>query len=276
VHGAAGRAPAKTHGTAGGASRGRMPLAAVGDRMDLRVMRQVRRHGTLAHGVLGARPADGRFPLVLFSHGLSGSPEWCSAALAAWASAGFVVAAPTFPHTSEFTRDFRRGDIVNQPDDVRYVLDRLRRLSSTPGDPLHGRIAEDRVAAVGHSAGGYTTTGLFVAGHDPRLRAGVVMAGWHAPDAFAGPSATMLFLQGTADPVVPAAVSRAAFDRVPWPKSYLLMRRLSHADYLRPDQPGYARATATVAAFLRWTLAGDQTARLRLPPVLPPIMDAVG
>src|SRR5690349_9962065 len=52
-----------------------------------RVMRQLRKHDTLAYGDLGAPPAVGRFPLVVFSHGLSGSPEWCAAILAAWASA---------------------------------------------------------------------------------------------------------------------------------------------------------------------------------------------
>lgn len=221
------------------------------------ILRQVRKHGTLTYAVLGAPPAVGRFPLVIFSHGLSGSPEWCAAALAAWASAGFVVAAPTFPYTSEFARDYRRGDIVNQPDDVRFVLDRVRRLDVAPGDALRGRINGRRVAAVGHSAGGYTTSGLFTAGHDPRLRAGVIMAGWAAPGAFAGPPATMLFLQGTADPVVPPEVSRAAFERVPWVKSYVLMRRISHANYLRPRDRGYRRMTTAVTAFLRRTLNAE-------------------
>ena len=64
---------------------------------------------------------------------------------------------------------------------------------------------------------------------------------------------------------------------MPWPKSYLLMRRLSHADYLRRTQPGYARVTAAVTAFLRWTLTGDETARLRLPPFVEPgASDMVG
>ena len=211
------------------------------------------------------RPADGRFPLVLFSHGLSGSPERYAAALSGWAAAGFVVAAPTYPYTSQYTTSFRRADIVHQPDDARFVLDRVRRLDATPGDPLAGRIDVDHVAAVGHSAGGYTTAGLFTAGHDPRLRAGVIMAGWLAPGAFAGPPATMLFLQGTADPVVPKAVSRKAFDRVPWPKSYLLLRHNSHATYLRPGDVGYAVVESTVIHFLRWTLDGDAAARRRLP-----------
>jgi len=219
----------------------------------------------------------GRFPLVLFCHGLSGSAVRYARTLAGWAAAGFVVAAPTFPYTSEFTRDFRRPDIVNQPADARFVLHQVASLNQREGDPLRQRIDTDHMAAIGHSAGGYTTTGLFTAGHDPRLRAGVVMAGWAAPDAFAGPPATMLFVQGVADPVVPVAVSRAAFERVPWPKSYLLMRRISHADYLRPNQRGYAQVTATVTAFLRWTLTGDEPARMSLPPVVSPTApDVVG
>jgi dienelactone hydrolase len=211
------------------------------------------------------RPAAGRFPLVVFSHGLSGSPERYSAALTGWAAAGFVVVAPTFPHTSEFTTDFRRSDIVRQPADVRYVLAEVRRLNAATGDPLAGHVDTTRIAAIGHSAGGYTTSGLFTAGHDPSLRAGVIMAGWLAPGAFAGPPATMLFLQGTADPIVPEARSREAFDRVPWTKSYLLLRHNSHANYLRPGQIGYAVMESTIIDFLRWTLDGDEAARERLP-----------
>jgi dienelactone hydrolase len=211
------------------------------------------------------QPAAGRFPLVVFSHGLRGSPERYQAALTGWAAAGFVVVAPTFPHTSQFAADFQRSDIVRQPDDVRYVLAQIRRLDATPGDPLAGHIDTTRVAAIGHSAGGYTTMGLFTAGHDPSLKAGVIMAGWLAPGAFAGPPATMLFLRGTADPVVPEASSRAAYDRVPWSKAYLLLRHNSHATYLRPGQLGYDLMESTVIDFIRWTLQGDHAAKARLP-----------
>ncbi|MCU7724497.1 hypothetical protein ODJ79_12290 [Actinoplanes sp. KI2] len=212
-------------------------------------------------------PAPGRFPLVIFCHGLSGSAPRYADTLADWAAAGFVVAAPTFPHTSEFTDDFERPDIVNQPADARFVLNAVARLNETAGDPLWHRMDTDHLAAIGHSAGGYTTTGLFTAGHDPRLRAGVIMAGWGAKGAFAGPPATMLFLQGKADPIVPVASSRRLFSRVPWPKSYVLMRRDSHATYLRPGDIGYDTMNSLVIDFLRWTLDGDTAAWSGLPPM---------
>ncbi|BFU42558.1 hypothetical protein KRMM14A1004_07950 [Krasilnikovia sp. MM14-A1004] len=212
-----------------------------------------------------AAPARGRFPLVLFSHGLAGTPERYAPAAATWAAAGFVVAVPAFPHTCAGAPRFRRSDIVHQPDDARYVLQQIRRLDRRPDDPLYGRIDRNRVAAVGHSAGGYTTTGLFTARHPEWLRAGVVIAGWRAPGAFAGRPAAMLFLQGDADHVVPLSLGRAAFDAVPWPKSYVLIPRAHHAGYMLPGRYGWRQMNAIVTDFLRWTLTRDDGARWRLP-----------
>jgi dienelactone hydrolase len=211
-----------------------------------------------------AAPAGGRFPLVLFSHGLHGSPERYEPAAARWASAGFVVALPAYPYTSADTEDFRRRDIRNQPADADFVIRKVRDLGRAAGDPLHGRIDGSRVAAVGHSAGGYTTNGLFTAGHDPRLKAGVVLAGWMAPGAFHGPPATMLFIHGDSDPVVPVADGRAAYDRVPWSKAYVLLPRNHHAAYMLPGNRGFPEMESLVTDFLRWTLGGDRTAYQRV------------
>jgi dienelactone hydrolase len=213
-----------------------------------------------------AAPAVGRYPLVLFSHGLRGSPQRYTATMASWAAAGFVVAAPSYPHTALGATRYDRTDIVNQPHDAGYVIKQVRRLDRAAGDPLAGHINVDRVAAVGHSAGGYTTVGLFVARHPTWLRAGVVIAGWLAPGAFAGPPATMLFLQGDRDTVVPPARERAVYDAVPWAKSYVLLPDSWHADYMMPGGRAYPLMNATVTDFLRWTLDNDEAARLRLPP----------
>jgi dienelactone hydrolase len=212
-----------------------------------------------------AAPSAGRFPLVLFSHGLHGSPERYAPAAASWAAAGFVVAAPAYPYTNQYTKHFYRSDIIHQPADANYVLRKVRCLDRTAGDPLAGHLDIHRVAAVGHSAGGYTTTGLFASGHSRWLRAGVVIAGWLAPGAYGGPPATMLFLQGDSDTVVPVAQGRHAYNRVPWTKSYVLLPRSYHAEYMLPGGREYPLMDTTVTDFLRWTLDGDEAAHLRLP-----------
>jgi dienelactone hydrolase len=214
--------------------------------------------------------ARGRFPLVLFSHGLSGLPQRYAGLAQAWASAGFVVAAPSYPHTNARTVVFDRDDVVNQPADAAYVIEQLRLLDMVPGDLLTGRIDADHVAAVGHSAGGYTTTGLFAAGHDPRLVAGVVIAGWLAPGAYAGPPASLLFVHGARDQVVPVELGREAYDAAPWPKSFLLLHGRWHSEYLRPGEPGFQLTRAVITNFLRWTLYGDEDAHRQLPPSSPP------
>ena len=221
--------------------------------------------GYPADSAWNVKPAAGRFPLVLFSHGLHGTPQVYADALASWAAAGFIVAAPSYPFTSKDAAHYQRRDIVNQPADALFVIGAVRRLDRLAGNPFRGHIDIHQVAAVGHSAGGFTTTGLFRIGHPRWLRSGVVIAGWRAPGAFAGPSAIMLFVQGAFDPVVPVAQGRAAYDAVPWDKSYVLLPRAWHADYMVPTGKTYALMDQTVRDFLRWTLDDDQAAHLRLP-----------
>jgi hypothetical protein len=48
------------------------------------------------------------------------------------------------------------------------------------------------------------------------------------------------------------------------------MRHDSHATYLRPADPGYRRMNATVIAFLRWTLEGDDSGRRQIPATVYP------
>jgi len=210
-----------------------------------------------------AAPAVGKFPLVIYSHGLHGTPERYVPAAAGWASAGFMVALPAFPYTSAEAKDYREKDIKNQPADASYVIRKIRDLGRTAGDPLQGRIDADHVAAVGHSAGGYTTSGMFTKGHDPRLKAGVVLAGWPAPGAYGGPPATMLFVHGDSDPVVPVANSWAAYDKVPWQKAFVLLPKNHHAAYMLPGNKGFPEVESLIVDFLRWTLNGDETAHGR-------------
>jgi fermentation-respiration switch protein FrsA (DUF1100 family) len=214
----------------------------------------------------GAAPASGRYPIVVFSHGLNAKPTDYRALLSGWAAAGFVVAAPAFPHTSRGASQFNLLDVINQPADVSYVLTQVIALDSG-GDPLAGHLDTTRVAAAGHSAGGITTVGLFARYRDSRLVAGIVLAGndLGVGTAFAGPAASLLFVHGNDDPLVPYSSGRSTYDKVPWAKAFLTV---DGGDHTKPYLNEYTNAFTTVAAtttdFLRWSLYRDAKAKARL------------
>ncbi|GAA4435941.1 alpha/beta hydrolase family protein [Phytohabitans houttuyneae] len=218
---------------------------------------------TLWYPALHAGPdapiATGRFPVVLYSHGLYSLPAHHAEIISRWAAAGFVVAAPAYPRTREDARRFSRADVRNQPADAWHVVREVLALAA-----FDGHLDSSRIGAAGHSAGGYTTAGLFTAGHDRRLRGGIVIAGAGMAGAFAGPPAAMLFVHGTEDPTVPIEAARAAYDRVHWPKTFLALPGQDHGAYLTPGRPGFAQVLAVTLDFLRWTLYDDAAARSRL------------
>lgn len=209
--------------------------------------------------------AAGRFPVVLFSHGLRGSPELYESRLARIAEAGFIVVAPTYPHTSTTATSYDPLDVLNQPDDASAVLTAVLELAETDGDRLAGHLDEQRIAAIGHSAGGYTTTGLLSTDRDARIRAAVVLAGSSLSGAFTGPATPVLLVHGDGDAVVPYSYGRTTYGQVPWPKAFLTVIDGGHADYLTGGSPASTAVTDTVLDFLRATLYGDADALARIP-----------
>ncbi|MEU4222233.1 chlorophyllase/cutinase-like alpha/beta fold protein [Actinoplanes sp. NPDC026623] len=205
-----------------------------------------------------APPAAGRFPLVLFSHGLTAQPDDYADMLTRWVRAGFVVAGPTYPRTSYGVADFDPLDIVNQPADASWVLDSLL----APAGPFGAMIDPDRLAAAGHSAGGITTVGLFSAYRDERLKAGVVLNGTDFQGApFTGPPAALLFVHGRRDNTVTYRAGRAVYAAVPWSRAMLSITDGGHVT----EAPDFEATVGTSTEFLRWALYGDAAARARLP-----------
>jgi dienelactone hydrolase len=206
----------------------------------------------------GAAPAAGRFPLVLFSHGLTAQPDDYADVLARWARAGFVVAGPTYPRTSYGVADFDPRDIVNQPADASFVIDSMLGLAG----PLGAIVDPDRLAAGGHSAGGITTVGLFSAYRDERLKAGVVLNGTDFQGApFVGPPAAMLFVHGRRDGTVTHRAGHAVYAAVPWSRAMLSITEGGHVTKPRD----FEATVGTSTEFLRWALYGDAAARARIP-----------
>ncbi|MFI6133439.1 alpha/beta hydrolase [Micromonospora sp. NPDC051141] len=223
--------------------------------------------GTEAGPVVRTRApvAAGRFPVVVFSHGLRSLPALHARLTTRWAAAGFVVAAPTYPRTNLRARAFTRDDVRNQPADARRLVRHLVRLGARPGDALGAHLAVDRFAAAGHSAGGHTTLGMFVAGRRSPLRAGIVIAGGRPVAGIARPSTPMLFVHGAADRIVPESIGRAAYARCLGPAAFLSLPGQGHGEYLNPGRPGFTEVLKTTTDFLRWTLYADRAALRRLP-----------
>lgn len=184
-----------------------------------------------------AAAADGPFPLVLFSHGFTGirvQSSFLTSHLASW---GFVVASPEHPsrdltNVLGATASGDRGDSV---DDLLQTLDLMETANTTAGDPLEGRIDTEQVAAVGHSAGGFTVLG---AAQDPAvdgyvsLASGAAIGSSDASTTSAPPvlpDKPSFFMAGSDDGVVPAeTVTRPAFEAVPAPSLLWIIEGVGH------------------------------------------------
>lgn len=175
-----------------------------------------------------ATPPDGGFPLIASSHGVAGIRVVSSFLTAHLASWGMIVVAPDHP-----ARDLRSqlgGGIATPPDPVDDLAASigLAIAEGAPGGRLAGLVDEDRIALIGHSAGGGTILG--VAASDARIDGYVSMAsGRLGGDGGPMPDVPSFFLAGALDAVVPAADrTRPAFAAAPAPSRYWLIDGVGH------------------------------------------------
>ena len=156
-------------------------------------------------------PAPARpFPLLLFAPGFLQCAGAYSHLLQAWASAGYVVAAVNFPRTNcHLGAEAYEADLVNQPQDMSYVLTRLLALSAQPGDSFSGLLDPHEAGAARQSDGGDTVAALAAntCCTDRRFKAVAVLSGAEWPPMpgryFPGEAPPMLFTQGSADTINP-------------------------------------------------------------------------
>ncbi|MEN8205945.1 MAG: prolyl oligopeptidase family serine peptidase [Pseudomonadota bacterium] len=147
-------------------------------------------------------------PLVIYSHGFM-SFRSNGAYLARYlARHGYIVAAANFPLTRFGTPGGPQfTDVINQPGDVSFIIDSLLGWSETAENHFAGCIDRERIAAVGLSLGGLTTT--LLAFHpeyrDTRTRAAVSIAGPVAllgKDFFGRPSIPFMMIASNIDAMV--------------------------------------------------------------------------
>jgi pimeloyl-ACP methyl ester carboxylesterase len=116
--------------------------------------------------------ASGPRPLVVFAHGWNSDPGIYASLLEQWATAGFVVAAPVFPESTDLYPGSPVSDYADQALDITFVITSLLHDKTLPIDPT-------RIAVAGHSDGG-TDVALMTLDPsyaDARVRAYVCMSG---------------------------------------------------------------------------------------------------
>ena len=159
------------------------------------------------------RLARGLFPLVVFAPGYTQCQSSYTGLLRTWASAGYVVAGVDFPRTNCHVASPDENDLVNQPGDMSYVIRQVVAASDQPRGFLAGLVDQARIAVAGHSDGGDTVAAVAANAccHDPAVTAAMVLSGaewpWTPGSFFTGGTPPILFVQGDADTINPAADS---------------------------------------------------------------------
>lgn len=129
------------------------------------------------HSCLNATAAAGAHPIIIFTHGYTGTLTDTTFLFEDLASRGFIVA--SIAHTYETTAvEFPDGRLVTsligsymagnlrldhatlqrarsvRLADITFVLDSLQRINAAPDGPLAGRLDLSRIGVMGHSLGG--------------------------------------------------------------------------------------------------------------------------
>jgi dienelactone hydrolase len=179
-------------------------------------------------------PGDEAAPLILLAHGYNGHPRKFTDLARYWAAAGYAVAVPRFPVSSDEFPDLdpalfhaRVGDVGEQAGDVAFVIGAVRRAPA-----MRERVDADRLGLFGLSLGSLTVWSALTA----QLPPGAVAALIQSDGAFPGDRRTLaalgvpvLIAHSDCDPIFPLAGCRAEYDALPAPKCLLVLHGAAHA-----------------------------------------------
>lgn len=218
----------------------------------------------------GRRAGRHRYPLVVFSQGFQQRVSSYSLLLEDWASAGFVVAGPTYPHTTPTQpAELDRSDIVNHPADLHAVIAALLSADKATASPLWRVIDATDIGLAGQSDGGDVS--LAVADNTccryPGIRAAAILSGAEFP-LFGGryfgvstPSGPpLLVVQGDRDTINLPVCSVQLYDAANPPKYYLDLLGATHLAPYEQAGPYEAVVAAVTTAFFDAMLAGEPAA----------------
>jgi fermentation-respiration switch protein FrsA (DUF1100 family) len=203
----------------------------------------------------------GPYPLIVFAHGFDSSPAAYASLLDAWASAGYVVAAPAFPRALQ-GGPLDEDDLANEPGDISFVIGRLLSASAAPG-LLAGLVDPSRIGVAGHSDGGVAALGVGfnTCCRDRRVTAVVLGSAdeqtFPSGSYFPPGSPPMLVIQGDRDPINPPADSRQLFAAGRTPKYLLWLLNAGHLEPFSTDVAHLAVVEAVTIGFFDRYLKGE-------------------
>lgn len=214
---------------------------------------------------------NAKFPLLVFSHGLSATPQTYAELIETVAASGFAVVAPAFPLTNgNAPAGPDPVDTQQQPGDVSFLIDTVAEAVAKREAPFGDRVDMTNVGTFGHSNGGITTLGVIANSccRDPRIDAAVSLSSTAAPYNNGtydfGTSAPLMLVHGTSDALIPFDESVRVFNEVAAAKGLLRLNDVDHGSFLRPSGHGFATTSSTIIDFFRTHLRGDREAEQRL------------
>ena len=219
---------------------------------------------------LNGKPATGKFPLIIYSHGATGCGLSMAFLTEELAREGFVVAAPDYPdeyYGCRVTGDLPKQNIIYELKMLKWVkglkdsmlrsgkayrpnlayrpmlaketINRLLAENRDTESPFYGLINENEIGMVGHSFGAWTS--ILVGGadpsyKDPRVKAVVsfsspVHEGVFEPSEMANIHIPIMFMYGEKESKNRDMNDKKLYDKVNAPKFLLEIKGASHLTF---------------------------------------------
>jgi predicted dienelactone hydrolase len=192
--------------------------------------------------------APGTHPALLFSHGYRGAAGQTIFLMEAFAREGYLVAAvdhaDALPEKQDKPFDLGQffdvkswndGKFRDRRDDLVALLDHLLELHDDKESFLHEHLDKKAIGAAGHSLGGYTvlgTVGGWPDWRDERIRAALLLSPYTLPFSKTLEKVeTPVMLQGGTHDWGITPFLRAAYDPLPGPKYYLVLKNANHFEW---------------------------------------------